>query len=343
MIRATLASCAVHCLLVALVAASGQPAAAQPPDSATFLAEEGFSQDQIAQIEAGNFVTASIQPSNEREIVAAFAFLVPTSPTDLVNQLGTGFLDKMDSNTIAFEMISGAPTPAAFAKLTLEPGAQARAQAYLNAAPGTDLNLSSEEIAAFGQLGSNAGATAVEQTLRSALLARLQAYQAKGLSGAAPYARSDGKTRSPADDLRSATRASKRLQKLAPNAHDLLLNYPASKPPGTREAFRWEHYVAHGTPTIALMHSLYVPEGDAWAIVQRQFYVNSGYNSEQAVAGFFPMQKGTLVFYTNRTSTDQVEGFGGGAKRSIGSRLLASELEALYKKIQTTEEKKSGS
>ena len=240
----------------------------------------------------------------------------------------------MDSNTIAFEVISGAPTPASFAKLTLEPGAQARAQAYLNAEPGSDLNLSSEEIAAFDKLGSNAEAAAVEQALRSALLARLQAYQAKGLAGAAPYARGDGKTRSPADDLRSATRASKRLQKLAPNAHDLFLNYPASKPPGTREAYRWEHYQAHGAPTIALMHSMYVPEGDAWAIVQRQFYVSGGYNCEQAVAGFLPMQKGTLVFYTNRTSTDQVEGFGGGAKRSIGSKLLASELEALYKKAQ---------
>ena len=54
------------------------------------------------------------------------------------------------------------------------------------------------------------------------------------------------------------------------------------------------------------------------------------------------MQKGTLVLYTNRTSTDQVTGFGGGTKRSIGSKLLDSQLEGLYQKIQAAD-KKSGS
>ena len=330
MIRGTFASAA----LLLLIAASAGPAAAQARTAASFLTEQGFSQDQIAQVEAGNFVTASIQPSGEREIAAAFAFMVPASPTELVNQLGKGLVDQTDSNTLAFEIISGPPSLATFSKLTLQPDAQSRSQAYLNAAPGTDLNLSNEEIAAFQKLGSSASTAAVEQAVRSALLARLKAYQASGLAGAAPYARASG-SRSPADELRTATKASsKRIQEAAPNAYQLLLNYPASKPPGTREAYRWAHYIAHGAPTIALMHSLYVPEGDAWLVAQRQFYVSAGYNAEQAIAGLFPIQKGTLVFYTNRTSTDQVEGWGGSAKRSIGSKLLALELEALYKKIQ---------
>jgi hypothetical protein len=51
------------------------------------------------------------------------------------------------------------------------------------------------------------------------------------------------------------------------------------------------------------------------------------------------MQQGTLVFYANRTSTDQVMGMGGGTKRSIGSRLLRSELEALFAKVQAAEAK----
>jgi len=329
-------------LSLALVAALGRPAAAELPDAATFLAEIGFSKDQIAQVEAGSFVSGSIQPSSEREIVAAFAFLVQDSPTDLVKQLKSGLIDQMDSNVIAFEMLSGAPTLDSFAKLTLQPDAQKRTQAYLNAKPGTALNLSSEEIAAFGKLGSGASTAAVEQAVRSALLARLQAYQAKGLAGITPYAGAGGKPRSPADEIRSATQATKKLQAMVPNAHDLFLNYPGSKPPGTEEAYRWEHYNAHGVPTIALMHSLYVPEGDAWVIAQRQFYVSGGYNSEQAIAGLLPMQKGTLVIYTNRTSTDQVTGFGGGAKVSIGSKLLSSQLEALYQKIQAAEKKKSG-
>jgi hypothetical protein len=36
--------------------------------------------------------------------------------------------------------------------------------------------------------------------------------------------------------------------------------------------------------------------------------------------------------------TDQVAGFGGGMKRSIGSNLLQSQLEALYQKSRTVAE-----
>ena len=147
--------------------------------------------------------------------------------------------------------------------------------------------------------------------------------------------REGGKTRSPADELRSATTATKRLQALVPAAYQFLLDYPASKPAGTEEAYRWSHLTAHGVPTLALAHSLYVPDGDGWVVVQRQFYVSGGYNCEQAISAFLPMKTGTLVVYTNRTSTDQVLGFGGGAKREIGSKLLSSQLQDLYKKVQT--------
>jgi hypothetical protein len=47
-----------------------------------------------------------------------------------------------------------------------------------------------------------------------------------------------------------------------------------------------------------------------------------------------PAQGGTVVVYSNHTSTDQVAGFGGGAKRSIGSKLMASELEGMFTKLQ---------
>jgi len=321
-------------LLSGLVAAALRPAEAQQWDAVALLSEMGFTKEQIAQVEAGNFVDAAIQPSSERELVAAFAFLVHEPPGGLIDDLQTGLLDKDDPNTIGFQMIAGAPSPDAFAKLTLQPGAEKRAQEYVNAKPGGPLNLSSQEIERFDALGSGAGVPAVEQAVRSALLARLTAYQARGLAGIAPYALAGGKLRSPADELRSASQAAKMLRAKLPKAFQLLLDYPAGKPPGMQEAYRWSHYRAHGAPTIALTHSLYVPDGDAWVIMHRQFYVSTGYNSEQAVGALLPMQKGSLALYTNRTSTDQVAGLGGSAKRSIGSKLLSSELRALHKKIQ---------
>ena len=68
--------------------------------------------------------------------------------------------------------------------------------------------------------------------------------------------------------------------------------------------------------------------------MQRQFYVSTGYNAEQAIVGFLPVPDGTLVVYTNHTSTDQVAGFASGAKRSIGRKFMASQLESLFQKTR---------
>ena len=220
--------------------------------------------------------------------------------------------------------------------------ARKQAQAWASAQPGSALNLSSQEIASLNALGSGAAVATVEQAVRSLLLARLQAYQSQGLAGIAPYARSDSSQRSPADDLRFASQAAKKLQKYVPAAYQMLLDYPNSKAAGAQEAFRWTHTIAHGNPTVSLTHSLFVPDGDAWIAVQRQFYASTGYNCEQAVGAFLPVAGGTVVVYSNRTSTDQVMGFGGSAKRSIGSRLLASQLEEIYKKARGAAQK-SGS
>jgi len=320
--------------LLLITCAVGTPARADVPNAATLLADLGYTPDQIAKVQAGEFVRGTIQPSGPRELVAAFAFQVPTSPADLVAEAKEGLLDKVDPGNIAFGFVQGAGSPADFAKLAFGPDATGRAAAYVKAQPGGPLNLSAAEIASFQKLGADASPTEVEQTVVSALLARVQAYRAKGLAGIAPYARDGGKTRSPADELRSASQASQGLQKYAPHAYSMLLGYPNAKPPSTEESFRWTHFTAQNVPTIALTHSFFIPDGAAWIVGQRQFYVSAGYNCEQAIAAFLPTQSGTVVVYANRTSTDQIEGFGGAAKRSIGSRVLASQLESLFEKAR---------
>lgn len=59
-----------------------------------------------------------------------------------------------------------------------------------------------------------------------------------------------------------------------------------------------------------------VDDGGIPVRVGRHYYASTGYNLVQTVAGFLPVAEGTLVIYTNRTSTDQLEGFGASAKRS---------------------------
>jgi hypothetical protein len=330
---------ALFVLTLAGFVAAPTPALAELPATRDLLEQLGFSPDEIGRIQHGELLTRPEQPSSERELTAAFAFFVPVAPADLAKQARQGLLDRVDENTLAFAMIPGTPSLASFTKLTLAPDPAQQAQLYVSATPGGGLNLSSAEIARFAALGSGSGPAAVEPAVRGALLARLEAYRAKGLAGIEPYALSDGKQRSAGDELRSASQASKNLEKYVPAAYQMLLAYPTSKAPGTEETFRWTRFMAHGVPTVSLTHGLAIPEGDAWLLVQRQFYVSTGYNAEQAIAALLPAQGGTVVVYSNRTSTDQVTGWGGSAKRSIGSSLLASQLEELFRKASTAAQK----
>jgi hypothetical protein len=311
------------------------PAVAQSvPEAGVLLAAVGLSPAEIGQVQAGQLVRHSVAPASERELTAGLAFQVPLTPAQLVANSKKDLLDRVDPNMIGYGVVSAPGSLADFAKLTLEPGAAKRAAQYTSATAGGDLNLSAEEIAAFQALGSGAAPAAVEAQVRAALLARVQAYRTKGLAGIAPYARATG-TRSPGEEIRTATNASKNLQQYAPAAFQLLANYPNGKPPGTEEIFRWSQFDAHGVPTIALTHVLIVPDGEAYVVAQRQFYVSAGYNAEQAIAAFLPAQGGgTVVIYANRTSTDQITGFGGGTKRSLGSKVLASQLETMFEKAR---------
>jgi hypothetical protein len=87
---------------------------------------------------------------------------------------------------------------------------------------------------------------------------------------------------------------------------------------------------AHGEDTVALEHVFQVTLDDGAVLVQRQYYVSQGYNAEQAIVAFLPVDQGTLVIYVNHTSTDQVAGFGGGTKRAIGRTLMAGQLKRVF-------------
>ena len=203
------------------------------------------------------------------------------------------------------------------------------AKALANAKAGEALNLSTAEIAAFKAL-SGGTTQAIQQQLQRMLLARYQAYRASGLAGIAPYDRG-GSASDLAADLRKAGEAAKGLQKYLPAFHAVLLGYPKATVPGMQEHLFWVKYLIQGkTTTYVLTHVLAAAEGPVRAVVQRQYYVSTGYNAEQAVAGFLPVQGGTVVVYAAHAFTDQVAGFGGSMKRSIGRRVMADQMKKLF-------------
>ena len=237
-------------------------------------------------------------------------------------------LQRVDPETIAFGKLTGDGAPTDFTALKLTPN---QLKAYSDAKPGDALNLSTEEVTGLNAVGKNA--TAVQDKVHELMLARYRAYRAKGLAGIAPYARQGSET-DPADDLIKFNRTVRATKVLPTEFYDLLDNYPKSTPSDLAEVFYWTQFRANGEDTIALVHTMQGTFEGTLVAVQRQYYVSTSYNAMQAIAGFLPTEGGTLVVYGNHTSTDQVAGFGGGAKRSIGRKIMASELKKLFEKAR---------
>ena len=220
----------------------------------------------------------------------------------------------------------------------MAPNAKKRAKVYLNAKPGDDLNLDKTEISAFNAI-SVPDEASVTAAVKKQLLDRIQAYRQAGLGGIAPYDRGNGNNTPAASDLKHASEASVNLKKAMPDFYKVLLNYPNDKPDALDEEFTWFNYMAQGEPIFILTHHLKMAGEGVFVNVVRQFYVSGSYNAGQTIIGFLPVKNGTVVFYMNRISTDQVTGFGSSVKRSMGSKIMTMQLKDLYEKARMRVEK----
>jgi hypothetical protein len=308
-------------MLVAMGAAS--PVFAQPTAD-QLLTDMGLSDGDKQRVLNGEFVSVNLAPVSPRDLSIAIAFLVKTSPDALAKEITSGALLAGDPQLKASGEFHGKGSPADLAGLPIDADATSK---LASASAGSALNLSTAEIAAFKATEGSAPAVATQ--LRQTLLVRYQAYESTGLAGILPYDRG-GSTSDPADDLKKASQASAGLKKYLPSLQNVLLNYPNEKAAGISAKSRWFKYDISGTVTYVLSQSLSMSDGDARAIVSRQYYVSTGYNAEQAVAGLVPVQNATVVVYTNHTFTDQVTGWGGSAKVSIGRRMMEGKLQDIF-------------
>jgi hypothetical protein len=309
-----------------LLAAAG--AARAQPSASEVLTEMGFSAAEQQRVLAGEFITGAVEAVSERDLSVSMAFLVKASPEWLAKQIILGELVSADPQIKHHGQLQGGGSLSDFAGLQIT---DAAAQSLRAARPGEALNFSADEIAALDAV-KGGGTPAMRAALESVLLARYQAYRAKGLGGIVPYDRGGGKSTDGGADLRGASQAARGLAKYLPGLQQVLLRFPQATLPGLDQIFSWARYDIDGTPTFVLTHLIAAPDGAARAVVQRQYYVSTGYHAEQAVAGFLPVQEGTVVAYANHTFTDQVTGFGGSAKRTIGRRMLLKQLQEVFER-----------
>lgn len=318
--------------LVSTVAALGLATTAWAVDPQQALTGYGFPSDAASSVMAGEFVSRDLATTSPRDLNFGVAFFIPQPPDAVTRKLrDDATLLKADPGEIAFGELKDQGSFDQMARLKLTAN---QVSAYAGASAGGGLNLSTAEFATLQSAGSDPAS--LQNTVQGQLLGRYRAYRSSGLAGIATYDRG-GSASDPAADLRSDN-AAIRASGLAPSALcDILEGYPnaqASRPADFQEMYRWSQFTAHDTDTLALVHTMMGTFDGQLIAVQRQFYVSTGYNVEQAVVAFLPVTGGTLVVYTNHTSTDQVEGWGGSTKRSIGRRLMADQLEGLFRRAK---------
>jgi hypothetical protein len=296
------------------------------PLAREILAETPFNQGQIQSVLDGKLVTSDVVEVSKRELGGAVACLVPPGRKGSLEFARNNRVTMPDEYKDTAGSIDPEDIEGSLAALNLG-GSEREARRYLEIEPGFDINLSKEEIAAFRALAPAKGEelAAVEAKLREVFAQRIRSYRARGLDGIAPFARGDEKAKggSPAGDLRRATDAAGAFRKLMPEYYEALLAYPTkANAPNGREFLFWSRIQVLGRPVFMLHQRLTAAAEHAEIIVERQFYASHFLNVGQALIGLLPVQEGTLAFYVNRTWVDKWHGFGTGAKRAIGKKIV---------------------
>ena len=304
----------------------------------------GWSKADAARVRKHEIVQAPVESTTERELAAGFAFLIKCTLEELEDIfLKSESKEDADDTIQQMGRMDEATGHLDFSSVKLLPDASAKSmvKAYLNCSPGDDLNLSQDEMKLFHALDKkHATQEQVEAALHKVLAKRLRDYQQKGLEGIAPYARK-GKDFEPGKELLERTKKLKIASKVSPEFLKYQMEFPNSKPVGVKDTFGWINFKIDDKPTISLFHkSFYRMSDDCVMMCFRHFYVSRGHNSVQSLGGLFPVEDDkTLLFYASRTSTDLVAGFGGSAKKAMGSRIMGGRLKENFAKYRTHLEK----
>jgi hypothetical protein len=289
------------------------------------------------QIRRGEILSSPMTSLSDRQLAAGFSFLIDKNITaDDVKQIFLQSEEKEDSDETIQQFVRMEHGSLDFSTLQLLPAKSAakQTQAYIHNNPGDALNLSKEERDVFHGLKTQ---EEVEDALKKVLQQRFEDYQQRGLEGVAPYERKGGKHYHPGKELKEITEQLPLLKHIAPEFAKYMVDYPNNKPDGVEDTFGWINFNINDQPTFALFHKSYLKMSDnCAAMCFRHFYVSQGHNSVQNIGGCFPVvvdgNERAMMINSSRTSTDQVAGFGGAAKKSLGARIMGGKIKANYEK-----------
>ena len=330
-------------LMLLGVATLVAPAGAAEPMSAAQVAQAlGFDRAAEQKLLAGEIVTAEREETTAKQLAVAIGMLIKGDPAALATAVLDGQTLKANPAILGFGRIDPAAPEAGLAGIAYTAGEVDEVRKLLDAKAGDEFNLSADELAALQkrtsrydpkQAGDPTVVQAVNEAYRSILAGRLQAYLARGVAGIAPYQR-DGEVSDPAEDLRAAAEASQVLQQAAPDLYRFLVDYPEHQPADVEQAFFWVKEVANDRPLFSLNHRMVQRRPDGVILLSRTFYAGHSFNASLSGAGVLPVQAGNAVFYTNRTSSDQVAGFMQGMRHEMGRGMMRDALIESFEAIR---------
>lgn len=308
----------------------------------------GFTAQEREQLRRGEIVSHGVKELSDKELAITVAVLVPRPLEELLEFARSGREFEINRDILSHGSLdataAGGDGPDPLRNVTFSHAEAEEIRGLLEAGPGSRFNLSAAELARLadlrgrfqpkgcGQDPACVGAVAAE--FRDLMRDRLRSYRERGLDGIAPYARPGGGSSNPAEELRRATESARILAERYPAVFDAFLNYPRGDQTGIENHFLWIKQVVQDRPTLILAHRvLCIRDGMAFA-AERQFYVGQSYNSLQILYGLIPSGAQTLVFYVNRTSTDQVAGFMTSTRHGMGRRIMEQEIRRHFEQLR---------
>ena len=300
----------------------------------------GFEESDLDKLAQGEIVSRDLQEDSKKELALAVAMVVKAPFGEVFDWLQKRAIDDVDETILSHGVLpDGAVSAESFASLSFEPG---ELDKLLLVEPGSDFNLSQPEIAKLqGIAKANESAPiakqqeAIAQAYREILSQRVDAYRQGGLAGIAPYTRG-GDEAQPGKELGLAVEEMKYIEEGAPTFYHAFKNFPADAKPSMESQFTWQIQSIQDRPTVVLVHRMIERHEDYAVAGRREYFVGQSFNSLQIIAGAFSYGEDTLIFYTNRTFTDQVAGFGSGTKHTIGRKMMLGEVVKLFESIRAS-------
>lgn len=311
------------------------------PTAKEIIALLELEQDQINDLERGKIIDFEIREATQKELAIGLGMYLPFPPAKLAAFFKRGDFATIDPDVSALGELHLQSSIDDFKGFVFTYEQHEEARDLLTAQPGDQFNLSADEINSFASFRKKLLnvdeinlVTEVSRHYRQILWQRWEAYRKQGLSGIAPYAR-DENVVYPAEELRLAAAGSKLLTRFSPDLQKAWLNYPTELPAGAEESFFWMNREVEDRPTAILSHRILLASDEGLMIVTRQFYVGHSYNSSHLIVGCLPYRDGAIVFYTHRTSTDQVAGLVSGLKHDLGRKQVRKLMIKNLKRLRT--------